>query len=127
MAITAYRNKDTDANGNLYILFENGTVIDEGDNVAWNNIHANVGQQPNTNVYTAGDAAGSKTIKLARSKASTNVFIVKIEIVRGGTTGVQEVKTVTPASDAIYNLRGQKVDANYKGIVIRGGKKFMQR
>jgi hypothetical protein len=24
-----------------------------------------------------------------------------------------------------YNLAGQKVDANYKGIVIENGKKFM--
>ena len=81
--MTGYRKKDTDANGNLYILFETGEVIDEGSDVKWNNIHENVGQQPNTNSYDVNDkAAGSKVIKLARSKASTNVFIQKIEIVR---------------------------------------------
>lgn len=81
--ITGYRKKDTDANGNLYILFETGEVIDEGNDVKWNNIHENVGQQPNTNSYDVNDkAAGSKVIKLARSKASTNVFIQKIEIIR---------------------------------------------
>ena len=81
--MTGYRKKDTDANGNLYILFETGEVIDEGSDVKWNNIHENVGQQPNTNSYEVNDkAAGSKVIKLARSKASTNVFIQKIEIVR---------------------------------------------
>ena len=127
IAITAYRNKDTDANGNLYILFENGTAIDEGNDVTWNNIHESIGQQPNTNIYTPGDGAGSKTIKLARSKSGTNVFITKIEIVRGGTAHVQGVKTVTVSNDAIYNLRGQKVGADYKGIVIRGGKKFFQK
>ena len=127
IAITAYRNKDTDANGNLYILFENGTAIDEGNDVTWNNIHENVGQQPNTNIYTPGDGAGSKTIKLARSKSGTNVFIIKIEIVRGGAAHVQGVKTINLTNDAIYNLRGQKVGADYKGIVIRGGKKFLQK
>ena len=81
--MTGYRKKDTDANGTLYILFETGEVIDEGSEVKWNNIHENVGQQPNTNSYDVNDkAAGSKVIKLARSKASTNVFIQKIEIVR---------------------------------------------
>lgn len=83
LSMTGYRKKDNDANGNLYILFEKGTVIDEGNEVKWNNIHESVGQQPNTNTYeVSAEAAGSKTIKLARSKASTNVYIQKIEIVR---------------------------------------------
>lgn len=81
--ITGYRKKDNDANGNLYILFETGEVIDEGGEVKWNNVHESVGQQPNTNSYDVNDkAAGSKTIKLARSKTGTNVFIQKIEIIR---------------------------------------------
>ena len=81
--MTGYRKKDTDANGTLYFLFETGEVIDEGDVVKWNNIHENVGQQPNTNSYDVTEGmAGSKVIKLARSKASTNVFIQKIEIIR---------------------------------------------
>jgi len=81
--MTGYRKKDSDANGNLYILFETGEVIDEGSEVTWNNVHENVGQQPNTNSYEVNDkAAGSKTIKLARSKSGTNVFIQKIEIIR---------------------------------------------
>jgi len=81
--ITGYRKKDTDANGNLYILFETGEVIDEGNDVKWNNVHENVGQQPNTNTYEVpAGAAGSKVIKLARSKSGTNVFIQKFEIIR---------------------------------------------
>ena len=81
--MTGYRKKDTDANGNLYILFETGEVIDEGNDVKWNNIHEIVGQEPNTNSYDVNDkAAGSKVIKLGRSKASTNVYLQKIEIIR---------------------------------------------
>ena len=127
--ITGYRKKDTDANGNLYILFENGTAIDEGNAVTWNNIHENVGQQPNTNEYAVGEGAGSKVIRLARSKASTNVFITKIIIGSGISSGIQELTVVHPQSNssAIFNLRGQQVDAQYKGIVIRNGKKYMQR
>jgi hypothetical protein len=81
--ITGYRKKDNDAVGTLYILFETGEAIDEGDVNVWNNIHENYGQTPNTNSYKVNaNAAGSKTIKLARSKASTNVYIQKIEILR---------------------------------------------
>ena len=79
--ITGYRNKESDANGNLYIQFEKGTAIDEGNDVTWNNIFKE-GVVPNTNQYKVTDQTGSTTIKLARSKASTNVFITKIEIVR---------------------------------------------
>ena len=81
--ITGYRKKDTDANGTLYFLFETGASIDEGSDVKWNNTHPDYAQQPNTNSYEmTEEMAGSKIIKLARSKASTNVFIQKIEIVR---------------------------------------------
>lgn len=81
--ITGYRKKDSDANGTLYMLFETGEVIDEGDVKVWNNIHENFGQAPNTNSYKVNaKAAGSKTIKITRSKSSTNVLIQKIEILR---------------------------------------------
>lgn len=81
--ITGYRKKDSDAVGTLYILFETGEAIDEGTENVWNNVHENYGQTPNTNSYKVNaKAAGSKTIKLARSKASTNVYIQKIEILR---------------------------------------------
>ena len=44
-------------------------------------------------------------------------------------TNIQGVKTsaVTPYSSAIYNLSGQRVDETYHGIVIRNGKKVLQR
>lgn len=128
MEITAYRKKDTDANGTLYMQFENGYEIDEGDEVKWNNIHEAIGQQPNTNTYALTDAAGSKSMVMARSKASTNVFIIKMVINRGGSTGIGNIEVVAPQfNGAIYNLAGQKVGEDYKGIVIKNGKKFINK
>ena len=129
IAITAYRNKDTDANGTLYMLFENGAEIDEGSEKVWNNIHADYAQEPNTRTYTIGAEAGSKSFKMVRSATGTNVFITKLVITRGGTTGIETVETVSmkPATNIIYNLRGQRVDASYKGIVIMNGKKYFQK
>lgn len=48
------------------------------------------------------------------------------EIEMGDATAIQNVRMVT-ASDVIYNLAGQKVDASYKGIVIKNGKKLLQK
>ena len=128
MEITAYRKKDTDANGTLYMQFENGYEIDEGEEVKWNNIHEAIGQQPNTNTYALTGAAGSKSMVMARSKASTNVFIIKMVINRGGSTGIGNIEVVAPQfNGAIYNLAGQKVGADYKGIVIKNGKKFINK
>lgn len=47
----------------------------------------------------------------------------------GGTTGIETVETiiVNPDSDAIYNLSGQKVGKDYKGIVIVNGRKCVQK
>ena len=40
--------------------------------------------------------------------------------------GIQDVKVLNNAS-AIFNLAGQQVDANYKGVVIMNGKKMIQK
>ena len=51
--------------------------------------------------------------------------IYKIEIATG--TGIQAVKTATIGNGYIYNLAGQRVDANYKGVVIKNGQKMIQK
>ena len=52
--------------------------------------------------------------------------LYKIEIT-AGTAGIQAVKTVKAGNDFIYNLAGQRVDANYKGVVIKNGQKMIQK
>jgi len=42
-------------------------------------------------------------------------------------TSVEEINAVNSNDGAIYNLNGQLVDENYKGIVIKGGKKYLNR
>lgn len=54
--------------------------------------------------------------------------IIVLEYHTGGSdadaiTNVQSVKMAD--TDAIYNLSGQKVDSNYRGIVIKNGKKYL--
>ena len=41
--------------------------------------------------------------------------------------GIETTQIVKVQNGAIYNLAGQKVDANYKGVVIVNGKKMLQK
>ena len=43
------------------------------------------------------------------------------------TDGIKTAKAIRVENGAIYNLSGQKVDANYKGVVIINGKKVLQK
>lgn len=61
-----------------------------------------------------------------RPSSTTNA---KIHImIDNETTGINLIENNSNISDnAIYNLAGQKVDASYKGIVIKNGKKYLMK
>ena len=46
---------------------------------------------------------------------------------QGGETGVSVVKTVQNSNTVIYNLAGQKVSDSFKGIVVKDGRKMIQK
>ena len=58
---------------------------------------------------------------------TTIVKSIKIIDLDGDGTGIEAVKANQLANGAIFNLAGQKVNANYKGVVIQNGKKFIQK
>lgn len=41
--------------------------------------------------------------------------------------GINTIKTNQRSDMTRYNTRGQKVDSSYKGLVIQGGKKYIQK
>ncbi len=60
---------------------------------------------------------------------STTAFYIG-EIMNPTAIDAVQAETVEAEADAtavIYNLSGQKVDSNYKGIVIKNGKKYLQK
>ena len=63
--------------------------------------------------YQCGKLPGRHIIK--------NVQVIDLEA-----DAIQSVKA-TKNDGAIYNLAGQKVNASYKGVVIKNGKKFLQK
>ena len=54
----------------------------------------------------------------------TNCYLISVI---SGASGIQAVKTVKADNGFIYNLAGQRVDANYKGVVIKNGQKMIQK
>ena len=64
------------------------------------------------------------------AKHYDNVKAARLNIIwldENEATAIVAAKTNTVNSDVIYNMAGQKVDASYKGIVIKNGKKYVQK
>ena len=59
-------------------------------------------------------------------KAQMQADFPDYEAYQAEESGIKTIST-TVRSGVVYNLAGQKVDASYNGIVIKGGKKFIQR
>lgn len=52
-------------------------------------------------------------------------IVFKVEY--GETTGISNVAVKNNTNGAIYNLAGQKVSESYKGVVIKNGRKYVQK
>jgi hypothetical protein len=52
--------------------------------------------------------------------------MTSVELI-SSTTGIQAVKTAKAQSNVLYNLAGQKVNSNYKGVVVVNGQKMIQK
>ena len=88
--------------------------------VTWNNPDAGI------------SFADGKTIqtKLAISESGWyyvyNITLGSIETI-AELSGIKGVKQVKANNGLIYNLAGQRVDASYKGLVIKNGQKLIQK
>ena len=71
-------------------------------------------------------AEGEQILRFTIS-SSANCNIDKVNFICTLNTGIQQVETLQPQRTVIYNLKGQKVDANYKGIIIKNGRKILKR
>lgn len=69
-------------------------------------------------IYFSASEAGS--VKVSNDDGAELVLI-------DGGTGINTAKAATSTDSAIYNLAGQKVGADFKGIVVKNGQKFIQK
>ena len=78
-----------------------------------------------TGKLTKNLAEGEQILRFTISGANCNID--KVKLICTLNTGIQTVVTAQPERHVTYNLKGQKVDDNYKGIVIRNGRKILKR
>ena len=71
--------------------------------------------------------AGDTYYTFQKYSGTGNILISSIEIEPVDAAGIQAVKTVNAQNDAIFNIAGQRVNANYKGVVIVNGQKKIQK
>ena len=53
--------------------------------------------------------------------------LTKVELKVPATAGVKNIKTVKYNTNILFNLSGQQVDENYKGVVIENGQKRLNK
>ena len=68
--------------------------------------------------------AGEQIIRLTITGSNCNIDKIQFSI---NTAGINDVKMDEPSDNTLYNLSGQKVNANYKGIIIRKGQKHWNK
>ena len=128
--ITAFKNKDDESKKSAALFtFSNGATYNTGD--VFNNIyegHTTGDGKPNKISYTVTAAeAGATSFTITRGETATNLFITELYISDQAITGINGVETDGASNDVIFNIRGQKVDKNFRGIVIKNGKKLLKK
>ena len=75
-------------------------------------------------VYTL-TGIGADTHKITRGSGESGLFYVEVKT--DGTTSIAKtIQTGSNAKPQRYNLSGQKVNGNYRGLVIKEGRKHLQ-
>lgn len=92
---------------------------DEGDEVI----------EGTENSLVMSTTGGSYDVNMAFLNGGSNDADIEILNYKEVVTGIKDVKTpaVKKVSNAIYNMAGQRVGADYKGVVIKNGKKYINK
>ena len=73
------------------------------------------------------NAANNNAAQPASKNNNTNAKI-HVAVMAASTTGISNVSAEEASKQAeVYNLSGQRVDASYKGIVVRNGRKYLRK
>ena len=80
-----------------------------------------------TYTVATGDGICGKTTFYAFRATGKSTYFNTFTITRGGAAGINNVTVVEAENGAAYNLAGQKVADGFKGVVIKNGKKMIQK
>ena len=126
VSITGVYNNASEKNAAIAIFSgkvgEEASILFKTDNF----INARlVNDDPTAQTYTLTQDAA--TLQLGRN-GNTGACITKLTVTRGGTTAISNVEASASAkASTLYNLAGQQVSESYKGIVVKNGKKYLNK
>ena len=66
-------------------------------------------------------------ITVCMSIENSHMYVTKAEVSDIIPTAISAVKTVNNAKAVRYNMAGQQVGKDYKGLVIENGRKFLNK
>lgn len=73
------------------------------------------------------NAENNNAAQAASKNNNTNAKI-HVAVMAASTTGISNISAAEASKQAeVYNLSGQRVDASYKGIVVRNGRKYLRK
>ena len=118
-AITVDKEELTLNVGDTYQLVATLTPADAVDVIEWNSTKSGVATVENGLVTAVG--VGEATIWITAGWEASATCQVTVNDKGTGLENIAELDTNAP----IYNVLGQEVNAEYKGVVIQNGKKFL--
>ena len=132
-AISDFDIKDKDGNTVALRAFEQDAAqFASSENKVYGLARFNVEAGKSYTVFCTGSKLGiygftysSETVTI--DPATTAAVKAEIDAAAGGETAISAVKATAENNTAIYNLAGQKVANDYKGLVIKNGRKFIQK
>lgn len=149
LSVTAMRNIQAERAASLYFEFSNGkTIVDEN---VWNNLGIykdmtfggdvsfsakrkdattqpliTYSMYPSTfDFVVPAEADGAEYVKITRNISETPLYISSIIVKRDEATGIKSV-TAAKNDGIARNLQGIQVGKNYRGVVIKNGRKVVQ-
>ena len=118
-AVTVDKEEITLNVGDTYQLVATMTPADAVDVIEWNSTKSGVATVENGLVTAVG--VGEATIWITAGWEASATCKVTVNDKGTGLENIAELDTNAP----IYNVLGQEVSADYKGVVIQNGKKFL--
>ncbi len=113
-----------DMTGNVLVADDGTTTADENTYIlASKNSQVGFYKANSSRTLTAGKAHYEKEATAAATSYYSLIFG------NDGTTGISQLSTETTSANGneIFNLAGQRVGKDYKGVVIKNGKKYIQK
>ena len=128
---TDTNNDMTDMGDGTFELRKKNITLEEGDQIEYK-VLANHSWTENYGLD--GEAGGENLIETFEAGTFDVVFVwnpetreLYVTTEEPDTTAINEVKTAKTNSAVIYNLQGQRVEAGFRGIAIKNGRKVVMK